>query len=114
MSQHALIQPRNCHTAWRAVGAMIIAWVPLALFTALRGGDDSRPLRSLLHDFGAGARFLVAVPLLIAAESRCLPRLVRIAEHFRSDLILAEEDREHLQNATGSAGRLLGSSWAKV
>src|SRR4051794_17832649 len=45
----------------------LITWLPLALLTLI-GGNPSAVKLAFMHDIEAHVRFLVAVPLLIAAE----------------------------------------------
>ena len=71
-------------TARKAILVALIAWVPLALLSALQGlAWRHNPADSFLCDIAAYARFLVAAPLLVLAESICLPKMEAIARHFR-------------------------------
>ena len=77
--------------ARRAVLAALIAWLPLVALAAVQGlalGPD--PRESLLLDVSIGSRYLLALPLLIAADAVCLPALGRILRHFRDSGLVAE------------------------
>ena len=52
----------------RAILAVAIAWLPLALLTLVRG-DFMRPdhANAFILDFGSYARYLIALPLLVLA-----------------------------------------------
>ena len=55
-------------TGRRAVLSVLVAWVPLVILAQLQGLAVGTSQASLLQDFAAYARFLVAVPLLVLAE----------------------------------------------
>jgi hypothetical protein len=82
----------------RAIGAAAIAWLPLLLLTM---GS-----RSFLHDIAAHARYLIAVPLLILAESTCIPQLGAIARHFLAADIVQDADLKRFEGALISTERL--------
>jgi hypothetical protein len=61
----------------------LIGWGPLAVLVAIQAlalSSDRAGL--LLLDFAVHARFLIAAPLFILAESVCIPRLGRTVRHF--------------------------------
>lgn len=67
----------------RVVGFLLITWVPLLLFALLEGRAlGASPKESLLQDVATYARFFLAVPLLILAESVVGPRLRSAGLHF--------------------------------
>src|SRR5690349_21008347 len=67
----------------RAALAVLTMWVPLALLSAVQGlALRKNPAESFFCDINVHARFLVAAPLLILAESVCLPRMEAISRHF--------------------------------
>src|SRR3954463_13287407 len=79
-----LTRPNDLRTVRRAWIVALIGWVPLAALAIahdLVAHDGAA--KSFLFDYGAFARFLVAAPMFIIAESICLPRLSRIALQFR-------------------------------
>lgn len=97
--------------AKRALLAVLIGWVPLAVLAAtqfLITGDASA--KSFFSDFAVGARFLMAVPALIYAEQECIPRLGRIVHHFRDSGLIIEGDRSRFEAALSSTRRLLLST----
>jgi hypothetical protein len=99
----------------RAMLAVAIGWLPLALLTLLHG-DFMRPdhANAFILDFGAHARFLIAAPLLMLAESLCVPRLAAIARHFVTAGLVAEADRPAYERAVESTRRLLRSKAAEI
>ena len=49
----------------RTAAAVAVAWVPLAVLSAFRGGIT---FRSFLTDYATQSRFLIVIPVLILAE----------------------------------------------
>lgn len=97
--------------AKRALIAVLIGWVPLAVLAAaqlLISSDESA--KSFFTDFAVHARFLVAVPALLYAEQECLPRLGRIVNHFQETGLVVGADTVRFQEAVSSTRRLLTSS----
>ena len=69
----------------KAIGAVLITWVPLVILATVQGLAMG-PTRneSVLFDAGVFARFFVAVPLLILTPDAARQRLVNIVRHFLS------------------------------
>jgi hypothetical protein len=99
----------------RAVLAVAIAWLPLAVLTLVRG-DFIRPdhANAFVLDIGCFARYLIAVPLLVLAEALCAPRLTAIARQFITAGLLAEADHPAYEKAVASTRRLLRSRAAEI
>lgn len=98
-----LVEHRHPHNVRRAALAMAIAWVPIAILTLVDGrfiGEG--PAREFVTDMGAHARFLVAVPLLILAESLWIPRLGAIVRHFIDCGLLPDAERTRFDAAVAS------------
>ena len=106
-----LVKPGRPLFARRALLAVLIGWLPLAVPTAaqfLISSDESA--RSFFSDFAVHARFLVAVPALIFAEAECIPRLDKIVNHFAETGLVVESDKARFQAAVSSTRRLLYST----
>jgi hypothetical protein len=71
-------------------------------------GDGSAA--SFYGDFGAYARYLIAVPALILAESDCIPRLEAIVRQFINTGLIASQDLPRYHRAVDSTRRLLNST----
>ncbi len=73
----------------RALGAILITWLPLLLLSFMQGLAWSARIRiPFLCDFAVNVRLLVAVPILILAESRIDRRWrVLVLEFVRSELV---------------------------
>jgi len=94
----------------RAALVALVAWVPLILLSAAQGyGIGPTPQESMWLDIAAHARYLVALPLLVLAESLCLPGLAAIANHFGEANLVADASRPRYQALLDSTRRLLSS-----
>ncbi|MGH8624557.1 MAG: hypothetical protein ACREYC_04585 [Gammaproteobacteria bacterium] len=89
------------------VGA--IAWGPLAVFALVQGHGQPFAI-----DFGVHARFLLAAPLLIAAELVTGPRLGLIARHFFDSGLVATADATRFESAIVSTLQWRDSIWAEI
>ena len=64
--------------------AVAVAWVPLALLSALRGGGAFQPF---LTDFATQSRFLIIIPVLILSAPALHERRQQVAEHIETFLV---------------------------
>jgi hypothetical protein len=110
-----LIKPGQHRVARRALFAALIAWAPLAALNGMQSlTSTSQASRSFVSDFAVHARYLVAVPALILAESDCLPRLGDIVRQFVSSGLVAGTDLPRYERAVSSTRRLLDSALGEV
>jgi hypothetical protein len=108
--------PRSSHArhAWRRAGAVVVvAWLPLLLLAAAEGALLG-PGASLLRDVAAHTRYLVAMPLLVAAEPWCLKQLSAIAGHFARGGLVAAADLPRWEALVARVRRLLDGRGAEV
>jgi len=100
---------------FRALGAILIAWVPLAVLSAVEGLalGPTRP-QSFLLDVAAYARFLIALPLLILAEAVALPLLSHIVRHLARTELLPATERPRYDAMVALASRLVRSPLAAM
>jgi len=99
----------------RALGAILIAWVPLAVLSAVQGlalGPTRR--LSFLLDVSAYSRFLIALPLLILAEGFALPLLGHIVRHIARPELLPETERPRYAALVARTSRLVRSPLAAM
>jgi len=99
----------------RALGAILIAWVPLAVLSAVQGlalGPTRR--LSFLLDVAAYSRFLIALPLLILAEGFALPLLGHIVRHIARPELLPETERPRYAALVARTSRLVRSPLAAM
>jgi hypothetical protein len=92
----------------RILLAALISWLPLALLTLIEGNPYGVRL-TFLHDFETHVRFLVVVPVLIAAELIVHQRLRITVKRFVERGIVRSEDIPRLKAATDAVIRLRNS-----
>jgi hypothetical protein len=110
-----LVKPDKPRTIARAVLISMLAWAPLILLAAIQSfaiGQDK--VTDLLLDFGVHARYLVAVPLFIAAEAFTLSTLGRTARHFVEADLIRDSDRPRFESIAVSTRRLLNSTVVEI
>jgi hypothetical protein len=110
LSDDALLLQRR-----RIVVISLFAWLPLAVLAALGGqlfgGDVAVPF---LRDVDVHVKFLVAMPLLIAAELVVHQRMRLLALTFRERNLVSDAAAARLDAAVASAYRLRNSVTAEV
>jgi len=101
---------------WRRVIVLMgIAWIPLFLLSLLWGQAFGDAVRiPFLHDLEAHVRFLVALPLLIAAELVVHRRLMPAVRQFVERRIVSDADLPKFQQAVESTQRLRNSVWIEI
>lgn len=90
-----LFRNASSQTRTRTALAVALAWVPLAILSAIRGGPS---FLSFLTDYSLQSRFLVIVPLLILAEPPLRARLDLVVHHFETFLIPRDQQTKFGQN----------------
>jgi hypothetical protein len=92
-----------------------VAWVPLLLLTTVQGfSAESVGRLSFLHDVEVHVRFLIALPVLIAAELMVHARTRPVVRSFVERRIVLPQDRGCFDNAIHAAVRLRNSVPAEV
>ncbi len=98
-----------------AAVAFLLSWPPLVLLAAGQGlATGGEPHEALLLDFLATARYAIAVPLFVIAESIYVPQLCRIYREFADGGFVADEDHERFAELGIGTGHVLGSLWMEV
>jgi hypothetical protein len=106
MQRIGLIQGAGPSLVRRAIGFLLITWVPLLLFSLIEGRAlGPTPRESLLLDFAAYARFFLAVPLLFLAEVVTGPRLRAAGLNFVQGNFVRPEDLPTVEAAIVRASR---------
>ncbi|HEU5414457.1 MAG TPA: hypothetical protein VFW31_11900 [Candidatus Angelobacter sp.] len=95
----------------RIVAAVIITWLPLLVLSAFARGTERI---SFFHDIEAHARFLAALPTLIAAELLVHSRLRVVVRRFVEWRIVLPQDMPAFRNAIQSAIRIRNSVAVEV
>ncbi len=101
-----LFQTASSRTQTRTLTAVGLAWVPLALLSALRGGDS---FLSFLTDYAMQSRLLIILPVLILAEPQLRERLALVAHQFEKDLVSRDQWAE-FQTSWASCEKLRDSN----
>ncbi len=84
----------------RAALSVLLTWIPLLTLSVLQGtAIGHRVPVPFLRDFAVHARFLFAMPLLLAAETILGPQLARAAIHFIHSGVVIEEDYRKFDEA---------------
>src|SRR5450432_3634596 len=105
----------NVSARHRIVGFLLITWVPLLILAWIEGrAIQSEPSASFLLDFGTYARFFVAVPLLIVAESVVGPRLTGAGLHFVQGGFVRPEDYPAFDQAIAHVKKLRESLFVEL
>jgi hypothetical protein len=99
----------------RALLAAIFTWLPLLILSAMQGlaWGHSVPV-SFLEDFSAYTRFLLAIPLLLLAESIIGPRIAETAAHFVKARVVLEKDYPKFEEIVERGLRARDSILAEV
>jgi hypothetical protein len=92
-----------------------VSWLPLLLLTTVQGSWSGSAARlSFLHDVEVHVRFLIALPVLIAAELMVHARTRPVVRSFVERRIVLPQDRNRFDNAIHAAVRLRNSVPAEV
>ncbi len=101
-----LLRPRMALLHRRIIACILITWLPLAVLAVL-GGDFLSGVRiPFLYDLDTHVRFLIGLPLLIAAEVIVDRRLREVVEQFRERELIAPPDRQRFETVVSGAMRL--------
>jgi hypothetical protein len=99
----------------RALLMAIVAWLPLVVLTALQRGPGSVDawLTPLL-DAGIGARYLIALPILVLGESLFVGRLSEIVRHLQRAAFVRRADTARFAQILATSRQLLAHHFAEV
>jgi hypothetical protein len=98
----------------RMVDISLICWLPLLLLAAAGGHLLGGVPVPFLRDVEVHIRFLLALPLLIAAEVLVQTRIRKIVPQFLTRDLVAPQDRGRFEELVASAMRLRNSVAAEV
>jgi hypothetical protein len=105
-----LFRSAGSRTRNRTLVAVAVAWIPLAILSAVRGGEI---FFSLLRDYATQSRFLIILPVLILAEPQLRQRLALVAHQFEVDLVPGQQWPEFQAN-WASCEKLRDSTVARI
>jgi hypothetical protein len=98
----------------RMIALPAIAWLPLLVLSAIEGVAWSGTQLPFLADIAVHARYLLAIPLLVAAEVAVHDRLRPIVRQFVDEGLVADADRPRFLAVVDDAVRLRNSPWIEV
>jgi hypothetical protein len=103
------------HLRQRVIVIALVGWLPLLLLSALHGDLVGHNVAvPFLHDLEVHIRFLVAIPLLIAAELVVHRRLHRVALGFLDRNLIPKAAISRFDEALSAAFRLRNSVLAEL
>ena len=108
-SKLPLLRGTKPYVLRRALLFVLVAWLPLLVLATLVGSEG----KPLLRDLGAFARYVIAGPLLLAADAVCLAVLGHVAHRFL-ELLPTAKGRARYADAIASARALLRHPLADV
>lgn len=115
MQRAGVIRGRGPDVARRSIAFIAITWVPLLIFAVWEGrAIGPTPRLSFLLDFATHARFLVAVPLIFAAEAIVGPRICSAERRFAQGGIVQPSDHPTLLAAISRARRRRDAAFPEV
>jgi hypothetical protein len=83
MQRLGIVQGSGLSVGRRSLALIAITWVPMLVLSILGGvAIGQTPRASFLLDFACYARFFIAIPLIVAAESVVGPRLRNAGSRF--------------------------------
>jgi len=92
--------------SFRMWGGAVVTFLPLVVLAAIQNVlIGPRVTLPLLLDFTIWARFVIAIPLLVAAERNIDGRLAFAVRHFRTSELVGEEARGGLEAAIAKIER---------
>jgi len=93
----------------RLIIITLVAWLPLLLLATLGSAAGHAGRLSFFHDVEVHVRFLIALPVLVAAELIVHSRIRPVVRRFVERRIVLPEDLPRFHNAIESAIRLRNS-----
>jgi hypothetical protein len=87
----------------------LVAWLPLLLLATLGSSAGSAGRLSFLHDVEVHVRFLIALPILVAAELIVHARISPVVRNFVERHIVLPQDLPRFHSAIASAIKLRNS-----
>ena len=97
------------HLRMRLIVLTLLPWLPLLLLSAIDSGGKAYAHLSFLRDVEVHVRFLVALPVLIIAESIVHARLRLVVRNFVARRIVVPRDLGKFHSAIESAARIRNS-----
>ncbi len=98
----------------RVVVLVVVTWLPLLVLSLVEGHAWTGVALPFLRDVEAHARFLLALPLLVAAELEVHHRMRPVVGQFLERGLIPDAWRPQFNVALASATGLRNSIWAEI
>jgi hypothetical protein len=98
----------------RIIAAVVLTWVPLLILSVLSGFTGDVRQVSFFHDIEVQARFLVALPILIASELLVNSRIRTAIRRFIEWRLVLPEQRPVFHKAIDSALKIRNSVFVEL
>jgi hypothetical protein len=98
----------------RTIASIVLTWFPLLILSMVSGVRGGLERISFFHDIEVHARFLVALPILIAAELLVNSRLSPAVRRFIEWRIVLPEQRPVFRKAIDSALKIRNSVFVEL
>ena len=109
------VQENTPRIVRRALLSICLTWFALLALAAFQGfAIGHRVEVPFLRDFAVHARFLLAVPILLLAETIVGPRVAEAARHFVTSGVVVEEDYGKFETAVARGLAWRDSTAAEV
>ncbi|WP_035852271.1 hypothetical protein [Deefgea rivuli] len=100
---------------WRRIIVIsLLAWLPLCLITLLSGSWYQGATIPFLYDLEVHVRFLLAIPIMIAAELLVHRRMRKVVQQFLQRQLIPNEAMQQFETALHSAFELRNSIKAEL
>ena len=104
-----MVQPSMALARRRILAAVLITWLPLPILAALGGGFLSGVSVPFFYDLDVHVRFLLSLPMLIAAEIIVHRQLRGVVAQFEARDLIAPGDRQSFRDIISGTMRLRNS-----
>ena len=109
-----LFRPVGTNIGPRAFSCVLIGWFPLLVLVFATSAGRWSAAWSFITDFGTHARSLVAAPLFIFCEPRCLKKLAMIVNHFVKAGVISKDEIPRFEALVASNRSLINGTIAEV
>ncbi|MGH7177838.1 MAG: hypothetical protein ACREJC_10690, partial [Tepidisphaeraceae bacterium] len=109
-----LVRPSMDLAHRRIITFALVTWLPLVVLTATAGTFARGVAVPFLYDVDAHVRFLIALPLLIAAEVIVHRRIREVVAQFQERGLIAPEEQRSFDAIVAQAMRLRNSTLVEV
>ncbi len=96
----------------RIAVAIVVAWLPLVAISLASG--DRAAMSSFFTDAAVHARFLLAVPLFIAADYVVLPHFDSMAQYFAATNLVPPSKMAEYEVLLARSRRLTDGHWTSI